>query len=153
MVMNRKAQTTTEKVLAAALAITIVVAALVILSFVYTIHNTGYIKATGIGVFVDPACTQTLSSINWGTLYPGNTVGTVAYVKNIQTTNVTMKLTTSGWSPSNAPTYITCTWNYTGVALQPSAVLLVQFKLAIASNVTGIGTFSFDMNINATSTS
>ncbi len=142
--------TTNEKILAAALAIVVIIAAAIILSMVVTVHNVGTIRAVGIGVFSDSACTQTLSSIDWGTRHPGETVGISAYVKNIQNTNLTMTLTSSNWNPTTASTYLTCTWNYTGQVLMPAQVLPVQFRLSVALNITGITNFSFDLNLNAT---
>lgn len=142
--------TQNEKILTAALIITVIVAALIVLSMVYTIHNTGTINAIGIGVFTDNACTQPLNSINWGNRNPGEAVGVQAYVKNIQTVNVTLALSTGNWNPAFASQYITLTWNYSGQVLVSNQVFHVQFQLSIASNIQGVSNYSFDININAT---
>jgi hypothetical protein len=142
--------TKTEEILATVLAITIIVAAAVVLHTLYTIHNVGRINAIGIGVYSDSTCTQSLTSINWGTRNPGEVAGVSAYVKNIQTVNLTMTLSTSNWNPSIASQYLALSWNYSGQVLTPNQVLHMQFQLSIASNVQGIASYSFDININAT---
>lgn len=140
----------TSAILASALAIVVIVLVAVILSMMVTVHNVGTIKAIGVGVFSDSACTQVLSTIDWGSHRPGEQVGVTTFIKDIQNTNLTMTMFTSNWNPTTAPKYLTCTWNYTGVVLRPAQVIPIQMRLSIASNVTGITSFSFDININAT---
>jgi hypothetical protein len=47
-----------------------------------TVASTGIITITNLGVYSDSACTQSLTSINWGTISPGNSVARTIYVKN-----------------------------------------------------------------------
>src|SRR3990170_7968755 len=76
-----------------------------------TVPSNGTVSAVNIGVYSDSACTQNLTSINWGTLYPDNTTTKTIYVKNTGTLPVTLTMTTGSWVPTTASSVLTLTWN------------------------------------------
>jgi hypothetical protein len=115
-----------------------------------TVANTGSIKTVGVGVYSDQAATSPLSSINWGTLDPGSNVNKTVYIRNEGTAAATLSMSTSNWSPSNAATYMTLSWNYNGQTVNVNQVVQVKFTLAVSSSVSGITNFSFDITITAT---
>jgi hypothetical protein len=118
-----------------------------------TIHNVGNFYAVGIAAYQDPACTENLTQINWGTVYAGNSQTYVAYLQNEGSTNLTLTLTYGNWVPSNAPNFMSLSWNYAGEVIAPGQVLTATFTLATiyapypAINFTS---FSFDITVTGT---
>jgi len=115
------------------------------------IGNTGTIKAVGVGVYWNSACTNTTTSLPWGKVDPGSNKTFTVYVKNVANTAETLSLSTSNWSPTQAATYMTLSWNYTaGTGLNPGQVMKLGLKLSVSSSITGIDTFSFTVVITGT---
>jgi hypothetical protein len=113
------------------------------------ISNTGSVKAIGVGVYGEQACTNPVYSINWGILEPGSSVDKTVYIRNEGNTAAKLSMTTSNWNPSNASNYITLTWNYGGQTINVNAVIQVKFTLTVSSSISGITNFSFDITITA----
>jgi hypothetical protein len=117
-------------------------------SFTRKIPSTASITAVGLDVYSDAACTQNVTSINWGTLSPGSATNYQAYIKSTSNAPITLSLATDSWNPATASTYITLSWNYTaGTQVQPSASLPVTLTLTVNSSITGITTFTFNIDI------
>jgi len=114
-----------------------------------TISNTGSIKAIGVGVYWDQACTNPVSSINWGVLEPGSNVSRTVYIRNEGNTAARLAMTASNWSPPNASSYIALSWDYGGQTLNVSEVIQVTLTLSVSANIAGITSFSFDITITA----
>jgi hypothetical protein len=76
-----------------------------------TVPSQGTVSAVNVGVYSDSACTQNLTSINWGSIAPVNSTTRTIYVKNTGTISMTLSMTTGSWVPSNANTYISLSWN------------------------------------------
>ena len=114
-----------------------------------TISNTGSVKTIGVGVYWDQAITNPVASINWGTLEPGLNVDRTVYIRNEGNTAATLSMSTSNWSPPNAPSYMTLTWDYAGQTLGVNEVRQVKLTLSVSSSITGITDFSFDITIAA----
>jgi len=113
------------------------------------VSNTGSIKAVGVGVYSDQACTNPVSSLSWGVLNPGSSANKTVYIRNESNVAATLSKTQSNWNPSNASNYITLTWNYNGQTLSANQVVPAQFTLSVASNIAGITSFSFDITLTA----
>ena len=45
-----------------------------LLSVSQSVSSSGTVTAVNVGVYSDAACTQTLTSIDWGTISPGSSV-------------------------------------------------------------------------------
>ena len=114
-----------------------------------TISNAGSVKAIGVGVYWDQACSNPVTSISWGTIDPGSSVNKTVYIKNTGNNAATLSLTTSNWSPSNASSYMTLSWDYNGQPINVNAVIQVKLTLSVLSSVSGITSFSFDITITA----
>lgn len=114
------------------------------------ITNTGNITAIGVGVYSDSACTNVLSSIGWGTLNPGTATNYTLYVKNNGNIPVTLTMTTGNWTPASASSNITLAWNRQNYALSSGAVVQAVLTLTVASGISGITDFSFDITITGT---
>jgi hypothetical protein len=115
-----------------------------------TIASSGVVATANIGVYSDSACTQSLTSINWGTVSPGGSVARTIYVKNLGTTQVTIGMTGANWNPASANGPITLTWNREGTALSANQVATATVTLSASSSISGITTFNVDVVITGT---
>jgi len=114
------------------------------------LSNSGAIKAIGIGVYSDNTCTIPLTSLNWNTLNPNSTNTINCYIKNTGDSNDTVTMSTSGWNPSTAPTYLTFSWNLQNQVLTAGQIKQATFTLTVSPSITGITTFSFNVTITGT---
>ena len=124
--------------------------ALALLTSNRSIPNSGEITAINVSVYQDSACTISLSSWNWSTLDPGSSTLKTMYIKNNGTVPMTLNMTTNTWTPSNAPTYITVTWNREGYSVNDGSSVQANVTLTVSPSITGITTFSFTMVITGT---
>jgi len=115
-----------------------------------TISNVGAVKAIGVGVYWDQTCTNTVTSIDWGTIEPGSTLNKTCYIRNESNSASTLALQTSNWNPSNAEDYISLSWDYGGQSMDPDEVVQVTFTLSVSSIIQNITNFSFDIIVSAT---
>lgn len=121
-----------------------------LLSVSQTVSSTGTVTAVNVGVYEDSACTQTLTSIDWGTISPGNSVTRTVYVKNTGNTPITLSMTKTGWNPAGADGPITVTWNKEGTALSAGQSTAATLTLTVSSGISGITTFSVNIVITGT---
>ena len=98
-----------------------------------------------IDVYSNQACTQSLSSVSWGSIEAGSSVDRVIYVKNSGDYRVFLELITDDWVPSGAVDFIHLSWDSDGIYLDPSAVLEATLTLNIDSSIDGIDSFNFDI--------
>lgn len=112
-----------------------------------TVSNTGSVKAVGVGVYWDYACTSPVSSIPWGMLESGSNKNVTCYIRNEGNSDSTLSMYTLNWSPSNASDYITLGWDYSGQSISPDEVVQVTFTLSISASIEGITSFNFDITI------
>jgi hypothetical protein len=145
----------TQKTAAVGLAIT--VAAILTLTSVLaaiqsskTFPNTGVITAVNVGLYQDSACTQTLSTIDWGNTTPASSTNRTIYVKNTGNTQVSLNMTVNAWNPSNAANYMTFTWNQEGTVLNAGNNVATLLTLTVSPSITGITNFGFNATITGT---
>ncbi len=104
-----------------------------------------------IGVYSDSACTQSLSTIDWGSIAAGSSTTKTIYLKDTGTGTLTLTgLTTSSWSPSAAGGYITITWDKTGTQLTAGQSTTATLTLTVLPTITGVTTFSNTITIQGT---
>ena len=115
-----------------------------------SIPSSGTLTTVNVGVYSDSACTQTLTSIDWGTISPGTTVTRTIYVKNTGNTQITLSMTTNGWSPTSANGPLTLTWNQEGTTLSAGLSTAATLTLTVSSSISGITTFSVNIVITGT---
>ena len=115
-----------------------------------TLSSTGTVKAINVEVYWDLACTQVVSSIDWGTPEPGDSVSQTVYVKNEGNVPMNVSLSASGWSPVGADTYLGVSWDSEGALIAAGGVLQAVITLDVSSSITGITNFSFDIVIEGT---
>jgi len=118
-----------------------------------TFSSTGSIQiqaSPGIGVYQNTQGTTPLTSLDWGTLNPGEDQTITSYIKNEGNTPITLSLQSSNWNPTSAQNYLTLTWNYNDQPINPGQTIEITITLEVDPSITGITTFSFDITIVAT---
>ena len=117
------------------------------------LSTTGNIQiqaSPGIGIYQNSQGTTPLTSLNWGTLEPGQTQSITAYIKNEGNVPITLNLQTSNWNPTAAQTYLTVTWNYLDQIINVGETKQITLNLEVDPDITGITNFSFDITILST---
>jgi opacity protein-like surface antigen len=112
-----------------------------------TIPSNGTVTTVNVGVYTDNQCTQNCTSINWGSLYPGNSTSKMVYVKNIGTVPITLSMNSVSWAPTNASECLTLSWNQQGMALGVGASVSANLTLLAASDTGNLSSFSVDIVI------
>ena len=121
-----------------------------LLSASKTLSSSGSIKAINVEVFWDLACSQPVSSMDWGTPEPGDVVTQIVYVKNTGNADMTLHLATSNWSPAAASNYLTLTWDQESTTLSEDEVATASITLTVSGSITGIDDFTFQTIIEGT---
>lgn len=111
------------------------------------IPSTGLIAAIDVGVFSDASCTQNLTSINSGNVYPGDSVRRLIYVKNTGNVPVTLSLTTNAWNPSIAEGQLAVGWDNEGTSLNPSGSTAAALTLTVSPAVHDVVSFTVNVII------
>jgi hypothetical protein len=112
-----------------------------------TIANSGTISTVGVGAYYDSACTNRISSIDWGLIAPGGQKSVSVYIRNEGSTAITLAQSTSNWNPSTASSYLSLSWSYNGQTINPNASLQVTLTLNVSPSVNGVTGYSFDIII------
>jgi hypothetical protein len=117
-----------------------------------SLSTNGSITVTpNLGLYSDSACTTTLSTIDWGTITPGNNQTRTVYVKNTGTgTSLTLSISTSSWTPITANGPITVSWDKEGTRLTPGQSTTAVIKLISSSSIVDVTTFSVQILISGT---
>ena len=121
-----------------------------LLSANQAVPSTGTITAVNVGVYSDSACTQNLTSINWGSISPGDTVTRTIYVKNTGNSVISLTMTKTNWNPSAANGPIAITWDIENWWLNPDDQFTATLTLSVSPDVSGITDFSLEIVITGT---
>jgi len=117
------------------------------------VGSSGSITAgPNIGVFCDSACTQQVTSINWGSIKLGGSTNQTIYIEDTGGVQMAPSITVTNWSPAAASTYITITWSTLPSEIQPGAsnAKAVTLTLTVSSSITGISSFTNQITITGT---
>jgi hypothetical protein len=121
-----------------------------LISVSQSVSSSGSVTAINVGVYSDSSCTQNLTTIDWGTVAPGNSVTKTVYVKNTGNSDITLSMTKNGWNPTSANGPITVTWNKESTTLSAGASAAAIITLSVSSSISGITTFSVNIVITGT---
>jgi uncharacterized repeat protein (TIGR01451 family) len=135
-------------IVAVGLILTVTTAGL--LSVSQSVSSTGTVTAINVGVYSDAYCTQNLTSIDWGTMAPGDTVTRTIYVKNTGNAQITLNMTKTNWNPTGANGPITVSWNKESTTLNPGVSTAATLTLSVSSSITGITSFSVNIVVTGT---
>jgi len=114
-----------------------------------TVTTTGIIANASIGLYSDAAATRNVSSIGWGSCYPGSNRTYTIYIKNLGTVNETLSIQAVNWRPSIALNHLSMKSDYGGQTLAPNQVLKVALKLMVSPGVTKMTSFGFDILVTS----
>ena len=112
-----------------------------------SVPSSGTITALNVGVYSDSACTQELTSIDWGTVSPGDTDTRTIYVKNTGNGPISLTMTKINWNPSTADGPIVITWDIENWWLNPDDIFTATLTLSVSSSISGITDFSVEIVI------
>jgi hypothetical protein len=115
-----------------------------VLSSNRTVQSRGAVKTVNVGAYWNSICTNTTTTIDWGMLSPGTVANVSFYVRNEGNLAVKLGLTSQNWSPVNASSYMSLSWNREGQTLALGNVTLATLSLNVSSSISGITNFSFD---------
>lgn len=110
-------------------------------------RGTVYVKVLGVDVYWDPECTSMVTEIDWGILEPSDVTNKILYVKNTGNAAVTLSMATENWTPAEAGTFITVTWDIEGSTLNVDAIMAFSITLSVSAEISGISDFSVDIAI------
>jgi len=101
----------------------------------------------GVGFYWDNNCTDPVSFIDWGTIWPGSSVNVTVFVKNEGSQAISISITAENWSPIEITSYMTFSSNYTGQTIDLQESLQITLSLATSLNIEEITNFSFNINV------
>ena len=113
-----------------------------------TIKQTISVIQSPIDLFSDANLTKPLTYIDWGILYPDSSKTVLCYIKNNRDVTLNLTLCTKNWNPENASSFISITWNYTYLVINPSEVKGIEISIYVSPDVKKDTTFSNDIVIN-----
>ena len=102
---------------------------------VFTSHGT--LQTIGVNAFLDSACTNPVTSLDWGTLQPGNTINKSFYLLNQGNTPVVLQLYAENWNSYSAEQNLVLSWNYGSQSLSPQWNDIRNFDVVCISKHSG----------------
>jgi len=131
----------------------IVIVSLLMLSF-FALHESFNVpnvsavaSSANLGVYSDAACTKSVSSISWGNVSVGSEKDVTVYIKNLGPDPLIPSMNMSALNPSTAYLKIYLCWDYGGEQLDSGSVVKVTLRLFVSPYISGITSFSFNINI------
>ena len=112
------------------------------------IPSMGLVVAVNVGVYSDSACTLNLTSIDWGSVYPGGSVPKTIYVKNTGNAPITLSMTTTSWNPTVAAGQINVAWDKENTVLNAGQSTSATLTLSVSQNVSGVTSFSMNIIVS-----
>jgi hypothetical protein len=100
-----------------------------------------------VDVYSDSACSQRLTSIDWGEISPGGTSSQTLYIKNTGSKPLVLQMAADNWNPSEANGPIIATWNMENANIDSGQSLQAVLTLSVSSTISGITDFSVDILI------
>jgi hypothetical protein len=168
LTINRKLIIPLAALIAIAVTLTVVTAA--VLSAQQNIPSAGSIQGAGspqtsggttggqqqnsitstlnLAVYTDAAATINCTNINWGILNPGDTTTKTIFIKNTGSTQTTLSLAASSWSPASASSVLTLTWNKEGATLAAGETIPATLTLQVAQDTGDLSSFSLNIVVS-----
>jgi hypothetical protein len=115
-----------------------------LLSAEVRIPGTGNVVAVNVGVYSNSACTNPLTTINWGSVGPGEEKQFTCYVKSLSNVPTTLTLGAANFNSTQASQYLSLSWNRQGYNVAPGEIVTATLTLHVDQAVQGLAGFSFD---------
>jgi hypothetical protein len=103
--------------------------------------------AVGVGVYWDANCSFPVSSLDWGSVFPGSVTNMTVFIRNEGDAPSTLFLKAANWSPVNASNFLALNWDYNNSVVYSRQTIKVVLTFSVASVAEGIKDFSFDVII------
>ena len=125
---------------------------LAVLTVNQNIDSSGTVTTSpNIHVYSNSACTNNMTTVTWGSITAGGSTTQTIYVKNTGTGTLTLGLSSTNWSPAQASTYITVSWDKQGTQLSAGQSTQATITITVSSSITSITDFSNTISITGTS--
>lgn len=125
---------------------------LAVLTVNQNIGSAGTVTTSpNIGVYSNSACTNNMTTISWGSITAGGSTTQTIYVKNTGTGTLTLGLSATSWTPTQASSYITVSWDKQGAKLSAGQSTQATVTITVSSSIADITNFSNTISISATS--
>lgn len=116
--------------------------------YVFRVPNaSGVTTSSNISAYWDAGCTNQTKTIPWGNVSRGTEKDVTVYLKNQGPNSLILSMNMSAWSPSSIYPKIYLCWGYDGKQIGSGSVIKVILKLFISPAITGVRSFSFNINI------
>jgi hypothetical protein len=106
------------------------------------------ISSINVDIYTDAEATTKLTSLHWGTLSPGGQITRTVYIKNSGNTAETLGMSVTDWSPTQAGSVVSVTWNKEGSILAAGAIVPATLTLQVSSNPGSVTSFSMNIVIS-----
>lgn len=110
-------------------------------------NAAGVVTSSGVYAYWNSACTNRVTSVNWGNVTVGSIYRVVIYVKNNSTNSLMLSMDTTGWNPSSAALNIFLVWDAAGKEVLPGGIVKTTLKLYVSPSISAVTDFSFSINI------
>jgi hypothetical protein len=135
-----------------ALAVILMVAGvLAIIQSSKTVPSHGHIQGISVNLYSDADCILPLTSVDWGNINNGTSTIYTIYIKNEGTASMTLSMTTNTWTPSNATSYVTLTWNRDSYVLANQTSVSADLDLTVSPSLTDGMDFTVNIVVIGTS--
>jgi hypothetical protein len=105
-------------------------------------------RTASLGLYADSACTERLTSFDWGAVASGNSAVQTVYLKNLGGSYLVLSMSSTNWNPSNADGMIGLSWDRDGFLLAPYRVTPATLTLSVSPDASGLTNFSVDAVVN-----
>lgn len=94
----------------------------------------GTIKTINVNAFTDSHLQNTLTDIEWGSLYPGSEKNVTIYIHSISNVKTKLHLDTYDFRPNYIADSVYVSWDYSGMPVSPNEIVKVTIFLLISKN-------------------
>jgi hypothetical protein len=138
------------KVLAAICLVSLILIAYGAIVFTSTVSASHIVTRGKLGIYSNSACTQKITSIDWGPIPQGNSTSKIVYVKNLGTIPLRLSMSNANLNPTSANGSIALSWNRENTILSRNQATSANITLSIASKISTTTNFNMQIVISGT---
>jgi hypothetical protein len=112
--------------------------------------NVGRMMTINVEVYSDSACTEPVTSLDWGTLAPGEEKTKIVYLKNSGNSPLSLSMSVSGWDPVEAGSHLSLSWDKEGDTLGEGETVKATIMFSVSPTIEDVHSFSFSVTITGT---
>jgi hypothetical protein len=101
--------------------------------------------AGSLGIYRDQNCLSKVSSIDWGSLTPGESRNAKVYVRNESNQTLFLSVTPQNWNPVSASNCLCFSWTIGNSKMEKGEIAEVTLILYVSLYASGVTTFSFEI--------